>query len=291
MTEPPKASPDQGLVGHDDGMRHALLGYHQILIATILVAQVAANLLIGSGFYTRQLVFPSVMLLGLFVQNWLWRAGRDRVVAHLLVGFMVAATALSLGVNGIRAPAVVVPIVTTLLAGYLLGRGAVWAYGAVNLALVWLVFGADRMGWTFRDPPPERIWFGILVTMLLVASISLFILLRGLRSAGLLQEQERESLAAAAQELHQRQSWLEDEIDQRTKDLAQANAELADFSHAVSHDLQAPLRSVRGFAAVLSESVHDERRRRIIERITGHADELDAILERTLSRSRTRVGP
>jgi signal transduction histidine kinase len=289
MSAPPNPSPGPGLVDHDDGLRHALLGYHQILIVVVLVVQFAANILLRQELNPRQLVFPSVMLLGLFAQNKLWRAGRDQAVAHVMVGFLVAATAVSLGVNGIRAPAVIVPVVSTLLAGYFLGRAAVWGYGAVNLALVWSAYGADRMGWTFQEPPPEQIWFGILVVMLLLASISLLILLRGLRSAAMLQDRERESLVAASEALRRRQAQLEVEIGQRTMDLAQANSELQDFSHAVSHDLQAPLRSVRGFAGLLTESVHDESRRALLERISRHADAMESLFERTLARSRARA--
>jgi signal transduction histidine kinase len=255
------------------------------------------SIVLGKTLLARQLVFPSVMLLCLMVQNRLWKCGRDQAATHFLVGGLVAATAVSLGVNGIYAPAVVVPVVSTLLAGYLLGGGAAWGYGTVNLTLVWLAFGAHQLGWTFRMPPPEHIWFGILVVMVLVASISLLILLRGMKSAALLQDRERDSLASAAEALHRRQAELEIEVGRRTRELELANAELSEFSRAVSHDLQGPLRSVRRFSEILSEhalsgagaSAHDQPRQKILEDISRHAEAMEVVLERTLCRSRPKV--
>ena len=281
--------PGPGLVDHDRTLRHSILGYHLVVLAAILSIQASMSLLLGRSVHPRQLVFPSVMVLCWGLQYRFWRTGRDQSATHILVGGMVAATALSLGVNGIQAPAVVVPVVSTLMAGYLLGGTAAWGYGTVNLVLVWLAFGAYRMGWTFREPPPEHVWFGILVVLVLLASVMLFILLRGLRSARLLQDRERDSLVLAAEALRRRQSQLEREVRERTLELEKANAELSDFSHAVSHDLQGPLRSVRGFGEVLSESVHDEPRRRLLEAVSRDADAMEAVLERTLSGSRPRA--
>lgn len=46
---------------------------------------------------------------------------------------------------------------------------------------------------------------------------------------------------------------LEERVQSRTNDLADANAELQAFAHTVAHDLRAPLRNIQGFAEALRE--------------------------------------
>lgn len=63
---------------------------------------------------------------------------------------------------------------------------------------------------------------------------------------------------------------LERRVDDRTRQLIEANRELEAFSHSVSHDLRAPLRAINGFGQFLLEecsSMLDERGRGYVQRI------------------------
>jgi signal transduction histidine kinase len=75
---------------------------------------------------------------------------------------------------------------------------------------------------------------------------------------------------------------LERCVEERTRQLTEANNELTAFSHSVSHDLRAPLRSLNGFAALLNEDygkLLDDRGRDYLHRITGATEQMRNLIE------------
>jgi signal transduction histidine kinase len=86
---------------------------------------------------------------------------------------------------------------------------------------------------------------------------------------------------------------LERRVVERTQELAELNIELEAFTDSVSHDLRAPLRGMRGYAALLKSSELPDEAAALVERIIAqgeHMDELiDALLELSqISRSDLR---
>lgn len=82
---------------------------------------------------------------------------------------------------------------------------------------------------------------------------------------------------------------LEHRVRERTRELENANQELAAFSYSVSHDLQAPLRRVMGFSQAL-QTVHgealDEDARDYLTRIHASAQSMSQIVDALLHLSR-----
>ena len=82
---------------------------------------------------------------------------------------------------------------------------------------------------------------------------------------------------------------LENRVQQRTAELAQANKELESFSYSVSHDLRSPLRAIDGYARILEEEhggALDGEGRRVCAVIRSNAERMDHLINDLLSFSR-----
>lgn len=85
---------------------------------------------------------------------------------------------------------------------------------------------------------------------------------------------------------------LEARVEERTRQLKEANQELEDFVFTVSHDLRAPLRHMEGFVGLLVRHLEarpeglDEKGRHYLERITGASQAMGALLADLLILSR-----
>jgi light-regulated signal transduction histidine kinase (bacteriophytochrome) len=95
--------------------------------------------------------------------------------------------------------------------------------------------------------------------------------------------------ALALRKLKLEKDELERRVRERTAALEFANKELGGFAHSVSHDLNAPIRAIRGYAGMLlkdSEHHLSARERGLVEQIAGGADELAQIVDGLLRLAR-----
>jgi len=109
-------------------------------------------------------------------------------------------------------------------------------------------------------------------------------------------EQLRCALAAqkeAEAEVLRLNAELERRVSERTMQLEAINKELEAFSYSVSHDLRAPLRSVRGFSEVLLQRYADKldkRGREFLQRASESSQHMDMLIEDLLMLSRVGRG-
>lgn len=101
-------------------------------------------------------------------------------------------------------------------------------------------------------------------------------------------ERTRE-LSASQDEIRALNVDLERRVADRTAQLAAANEELEAFNYSISHDLQAPLRAVHGFARILLEdyaSAVDAEGQDYLRRVCAAAERMRELIDDLLQLSR-----
>jgi PAS domain S-box-containing protein len=85
---------------------------------------------------------------------------------------------------------------------------------------------------------------------------------------------------------------LERRVEERTAELAAANAELEAFSHSVSHDLRAPVNHLQGYAGALADCLDDDSRRGpLVRKIGERARHMNELIDALLALSRVAASP
>jgi light-regulated signal transduction histidine kinase (bacteriophytochrome) len=100
--------------------------------------------------------------------------------------------------------------------------------------------------------------------------------------------------AAAEQQILRITAGLEEQLRQRSADVAAANKELESFSYSVSHDLRAPLSTIDGFSRLLEGAAASgaaERSRHYLQRIRLGVANMNELIGALLAVSRLSRAP
>jgi light-regulated signal transduction histidine kinase (bacteriophytochrome) len=124
-----------------------------------------------------------------------------------------------------------------------------------------------------------------LIGLVMLGSIVLAIVL-SVRRGG---NQEIGPAADSFDELREQLRRQDSDLQQRTAELEALNKELAAFSHSVSHDLRAPIRTIDGFSEALAEEYRDklgDQGLEYLKRIRAAAARMDVLINGLLELSR-----
>jgi PAS domain S-box-containing protein len=94
-------------------------------------------------------------------------------------------------------------------------------------------------------------------------------------------------------EIQKLNASLEKRVEERTKELENANKELESFAYSVSHDLRAPLRGIDGWSQALVEDYQDkldEKGQNILSRIRSETQRMGQLIDDLLKFSRETRG-
>lgn len=119
-----------------------------------------------------------------------------------------------------------------------------------NVFLSGIIRAADeRLTRGVGEQKANAVW---LRTFAVIGAIVIAAMVGGSAQIGL---RHTQALRAAHERVRVLNTGLEQRVEERTADLAQANEEIRRFAHVVTHDLRAPLISIVGFSSEIENSV------------------------------------
>jgi PAS domain S-box-containing protein len=98
-----------------------------------------------------------------------------------------------------------------------------------------------------------------------------------------------DELRAAKEELARLNTQLEQRVQERTASLTRSVAQMEEYSYAVSHDLRAPVRAMKGYAEIVLDEFGqnlDEEAKDYLERIIRGGERMDRLIQDVLAYSR-----
>lgn len=158
----------------------------------------------------------------------------------------------------------------------------------------WKLYGVPDQGWpTFAPGASTRLAMAVLVASLAASLVfgMLYFAIAYRNYSRVLEVAEGEATAARreAEEANRELSNVAEALQHSNEQLEFSNAELKQFAYAASHDIQAPLRGVAGFAQFLAEDYRgklgDEADSWIDEIVSG-CDRMKRLIRDLLSYSR-----
>ena len=181
------------------------------------------------------------------------RSGHFRAAAILLLLSLWATVShMALTAGGIDSVSVIIYLPIIVTAGLLLGgRWGIMTAGLCMLTALGMALLDMRGMLPVRQVihTPLTLWMGYTCSGVLIAIMQYM----AMRQSQIANDQ----MMDAKNELRILNGSLEKKVAERTAELHDANKELETFNYSVSHDLQAPLRLVNGFAKVLLKDYWD----------------------------------
>jgi signal transduction histidine kinase len=115
---------------------------------------------------------------------------------------------------------------------------------------------------------------------------SMYLLLKGISDSYDHYEKDRKMLERSIELSSQEMIELNNQLRSETEELKKANLELDKFVYSVSHDLRAPLLSLKGLVAITKKTSSEELTQNHMDMILGTIERLDGFIKEILDYSR-----
>ncbi|MCB0017317.1 MAG: hypothetical protein KDE09_05955 [Anaerolineales bacterium] len=286
------------------------------VILILLTAGLVASLLLHEPRIALRMALTLLLfLIGTALVYFAMRRQNNRLANRIIVGTVWFATLLQIIYTGTfhRGQGAFF-IVVLILATILLGRTGTIVVGAMSVGglLFGYYWGINEIAnWNVVPNSLTMDYLTLLILFVMMVYIVQYmvqVMQRTFQGAQdqqqkMLQEQQRlteqilmrrqteRSLHEANDELQASQKVLEERVQQRTEELAQANQDLETLLYVTSHDLREPLRAIQNFSqlvlrrykADLGSTGCDS-----LEEVISSANQLDSVIEEILLLSRAQ---
>jgi signal transduction histidine kinase len=262
----------------DEQQTASAVRWMAIVSLFLFIALLVASLLQQNQ--TQALVL-SIGILPILISLWFLRRGDALLSSALLaINLVLFVTWLTTNGNGIYDAGIVAFPVILLIAGLILPEKFIaYLTALIIVCLGWLVFGDI---WGLHQPHyptnSQAQDFFIISVVILVASNSVFLLVRNVHL----------SLERAEQEIESRKA-VEKQREALIHELQSKNQELNRFAITVSHDLKTPLITISGYLGYLQKdalSGNIDRMERDIAQINDSAKKMGRFVDQLLDLSR-----
>lgn len=278
---------DNGILGNDPEIARPLLGSLVRFARWASIVYLAGSWFEYPAWGVSSLVGGGTAFLGSFAIQTLVDKNRLRVACWAILAIIYLAILPGLLDRGTTSSVGLLVLSSIPLSALLLGMNPGIAYALLHAATYGIVAFCQARGILH---PSGTTNFASWIIFILISAWSIVayqaIPIRGVLSALQLANRERSELDSSIADLRKGNEELETTVEKNTEGLRRANENATRLAAYLSHDLHAPLRTIRGFSKILAEEDIPDSVKVQVQGILSDVESMELVLEKTMQNLR-----